>query len=186
MLDSLCLNSSKGGCRCVFDLQVWHIQALVLERFFWSEPSFSFPPSLCLSRAGLSQPGLSPEQTSQIAMSKQWDQNEQHLSVTDNNHIHDYKHDRWSIFLILDSQASPVKCQADRRELVWPAAHSSHLFQGKHQKLYSPQHQLLYATSLHPFLKEWHWPNRSMRWRAAEIMSFSFPNKGSEREPWSC
>lgn len=41
---------------------------------------------------------------------------------------------------------------------------------------YPPRPQL-YATSLHQILKVWHWPTSSMRWRAAGIMSFSFPKK---------
>lgn len=74
MLCCQMLNSNKGHCEHVGDLQVWHIQAPVLEMSSWCEPSVSFPPSLCLSRAGLTPPGLSPTQTAQLEMSKQWDQ----------------------------------------------------------------------------------------------------------------
>lgn len=49
---------------------------------------------------------------------------------------------------------------------------------------YSPRPQLC-AASLHPFLKVWHWPTSSKRWRAAEIMSFSFPkHKRKEKTLW--
>lgn len=54
----------------------------------------------------------------------------------------------------------------------------------------SPRPQLC-AASLHPFLRVWHRPTSSMRWRAAGIMSFSFPKKKErrkrcERESWRC
>lgn len=45
----------------------------------------------------------------------------------------------------------------------------------------SPRPQLC-AASLHPFLRVWHRPTSSMRWRAAGIMSFSFPKKKRKKK----
>lgn len=58
------------------NLQVLHIQVLVLEKSSWYAQSVSFPPSLCLSSVGPTPQGLSPIQTTQQEKSKQRDQNE--------------------------------------------------------------------------------------------------------------
>lgn len=68
------LGESRHVGDWISDLQAWHIQALGLERFSWCAHSVSFPPSRCLSSAGLTQQGLSPTRTTQLELPEQWHQ----------------------------------------------------------------------------------------------------------------
>lgn len=181
-----CCGKSRRVAGWISDLQVWHIRALVLEMFSWCEHSVSFPPSLYLSSVGLTQQGLSPTQTTQLEMSNQWEQRKRKdpISVTDNHHD-DWTNDRG------ESRASSSSSwflenavQWHVRQTGWglDSTHTAHthLWEVKPWS-YSPRPQL-YATSLHQFWKVLHWPTSSMRWRAAGIMSFSFPKRKKERK----
>lgn len=145
---------------CQENLQVWHIQALVLGKFSWCEHSIAFLPSLYLSSVDLTLPGLSPTQTNQQETSgwKRIDKNERILVK--------YKSGQMTVKI-----RSSESC--DSKQLQDLTGHKDPTDLPKPN---SPPPQLC-AASLHRFWKAWHQLASSKKWRVKRITSFSSPKK---------